>query len=78
MPVIVLSVHVQEIADITNNGRSPHNLQRLSPAICPDCNNPVADHTMTELYEREWRTPSEPRQAVARFRWEPDLTAVCV
>ena len=53
--VIVLSVHVQEIADITNNGRSPHNLQRLSPAICPDCNNPVTTHTMTELYDREWR-----------------------
>lgn len=47
---------LQEIADITDDGRSPHNLQRLSPALCPDCptgNNSATGLTMTELYERE-------------------------
>jgi hypothetical protein len=54
---------LQEIADITDDGRSPHNLQRLSPAICPDCptGNSSATHlTMAELYERAFRRhPSE-------------------
>ena len=53
---------LQEIADITDDGRSPHNLQRLSPAICPDCptgNSSATDLTMTELYEREWRRHSD-------------------
>ena len=56
---------LQEIADITDDGRSPHNLQRLSPALCPDCptgNSSATGLTMAELYERELlvvATPSE-------------------
>ena len=47
----------QEIADITENGRFPENLKRLSPAICPDCatetgNNSATKLTMDELYQR--------------------------
>eukprot|EP01048_Picozoa_sp_COSAG05_P003309 COSAG05_NODE_150_length_16171_cov_64.740356_11_plen_285_part_00 len=45
----------QEIADITANGRFPENLQRLSPAICPDCamgNNSATQLAMADLYER--------------------------
>jgi hypothetical protein len=46
---------LQEIADITDSGREPHNLQRLSPAICPDCatgNSSDLNLTMAELYSR--------------------------
>jgi hypothetical protein len=40
---------MQEIADITANGRYPENLKRLSPAICPDCTSPTGNNSATHL-----------------------------
>jgi hypothetical protein len=45
----------QEIADITADGKYPDNLQRLSPAICPDCARGVNSDTrlsMDDMYGR--------------------------
>eukprot|EP01052_Picozoa_sp_SAG31_P001525 SAG31_NODE_51_length_30464_cov_16.835628_12_plen_388_part_00 len=45
----------QEIADITDDGRLPTNVKRLSPAICPDCakgRNSATNLTQADLYQR--------------------------